>query len=109
MTAAPVYEAKPHKTCPRHPGRDGGAQITDGDLPTREPKRKSAADRKWGYDFACELDAIPPDQLRDLVEDYINLHLPQDKLEALKAAEESEREIIARLVGRKLAPKKRPR
>ena len=45
-------------------------------------------------------DAIPPDQLRDLVETYINLHLPQDKLEVLKAAEESEREIIARLVGK---------
>ena len=84
-------------------------QITDWDLPTREPKRKSAADRKWPHDLACELDAIPPDLLRDLVETYINLHLPQDKLEVLKAAEESEREIIARLVGRKLAPKKRSR
>jgi len=75
-------------------------QIADWDLPTREPKRKSAADKKWPHDFACELDAIPPDQLRDLVETYINLHLPQDKLEVLKAAEESEREIIARLVGK---------
>ena len=45
-------------------------------------------------------DAIPPDQLRDLVETYINLHLPQDKLEKLKAAEESERDIITRLVGK---------
>ena len=75
-----------------------GEQIADWNLPTREPKRKSAADKKWPHDFACELDAIPPHQLRDLVEDYINLHLPQDKLEVLKAAEESEREIIGRLV-----------
>ena len=45
-------------------------------------------------------DAIPPDQLRDLVETYINLHLPQAKLEVLKAAEESERDIITRLVGK---------
>jgi hypothetical protein len=75
-------------------------QIAGWDLPTREPKRKSAADRKWPHDSACELDAIPPDQLRDLVETYINLHLPQDKLEVLKAAEESERDIIARLVGK---------
>ena len=51
--------------------------------------------------------AIPPDQLRDLVETHINLHLPQDKLEALKAAEESEREIIARLVGKKIARRRR--
>ena len=82
-------------------------QITDWNLPTREPKRKSAADKKWPHGFACELDAIPPDQLRDLVETYINLHLPQDKLEKLKAAEESEREIIARLVGKKVARKRR--
>jgi hypothetical protein len=75
-------------------------QIADWNLPTREPKRKSAADKKWPHDFACELDAIPPDLLRDLVETYINLHLPQDKLEVLKAAEESERDIITRLVGK---------
>jgi hypothetical protein len=75
-------------------------QIADWDLPTREPKRNSAADKKWPHDFACELDAIPPDQLRDLVETHINLHLPQDKLEKLKAAEASERDIITRLVGK---------
>jgi hypothetical protein len=73
-------------------------QIVDWNLPTREPKRKSAADKNWPHDFACELDAIPPDLLRDLIESYINLHLPQDKLEVLKAAEQSEREIISRLV-----------
>jgi hypothetical protein len=74
-------------------------QIVDWDLPTREPKRKSAADKKWPHDFACELDAIPPDSLRAIVEACIDLHLPQDKLAILKAAEESEREIISRLVG----------
>ena len=74
-------------------------QIADWRLPTREPKPKSAADKKWPYDFACELDAIPPDQLRDLVEACINQHLPQDKLAILKVAEKSEREIIRKLVG----------
>lgn len=76
-----------------------GGQIRKWKLPTRAPKRKSAADKKWPHDFACELDAIPPDLLRDLVEAHINLHLPQDKLEVLKVAEKSEREIIANLVG----------
>jgi hypothetical protein len=74
-------------------------QVVDWNLPTREPKRKSAADKKWPHDFACELDAIPPDSLRAIVEACIDLHLPQDKLAVLKAAEESEREIISRLVG----------
>jgi len=75
-------------------------QIADWSLPTREPKRKSAADKKWPHDFACELDAIPPDQLRYLVENVINQHLSQHQLEVLKAAEESERDIITRLVGK---------
>ena len=74
-------------------------QISAWGLPTREPKRNSAADRKWSKAFACELDAIPPDDLRDLVEAAINQHLPQRRLEILKIAEESEREIGMRLVG----------
>src|SRR5262245_9006627 len=74
-------------------------QIVTWNLPTREPKRKSAADKNWPHDFACELDAIPPDWLREIVEACIDLHLPQDKLAVLKAAEQSEREIISRLVG----------
>jgi hypothetical protein len=74
-------------------------QISQWDLPTREPKRKSQADKKWPYDFACELDAIPPDDLRAIVEIAINRHLSQRKLKILKVAEESEREIITRLVG----------
>ena len=79
-------------------------QIGEWNLPTRKPKRVSAADKKWPHNFAYELDAIPPDELRDLVETHINLHLPQDKLEVLKAAEESEREVIGRLMGQ-LYPK----
>jgi len=71
-----------------------GLQITFWGLPTRSPKRNSPADRKWPYDVACELDAIPPDQLRSLVEEAINRHLPQDQLKVLKIAEESERELL---------------
>jgi hypothetical protein len=74
-------------------------QIAQWNLPTRKPKRTSVADKNWPYDFACELDAIPPDDLRAVVEIAINRHLSQRKLKILKAAEESEREIIARLVG----------
>jgi len=69
-------------------------QIKDLHLSTREPKRVSAADRKWHHAFACELDAMEPDYLRRLVAAYINFHLPQDQLDTLKAAEESERELL---------------
>jgi hypothetical protein len=71
-----------------------GLQIYSLKLPTREPKRVSAADRKWPYGEACELDAIPPDYLRGLVEKAINRHLDQDQLRVLKVAEESERKLL---------------
>ncbi|NIA67605.1 hypothetical protein HBA54_03280 [Pelagibius litoralis] len=69
-------------------------QVRAWSLPTRPPKRKSPADRKWPYTFACELDAIPPDRLRQIVKDAIDPHLPQQQLNVLKVAEESERELL---------------
>lgn len=69
-------------------------QIEYMELPTRPPKRNTPADRNWPHDVACELDAIPPDKLRELVEDSINVFLPQDQLKVLKAAEESEKELL---------------
>jgi hypothetical protein len=59
-----------------------------------KPKRESKADKKWIYDFACELDAIPPDEIRRLVEDAILQHVDLDQLEILRIAEESERQQL---------------
>jgi hypothetical protein len=73
-------------------------QIENWELPTRLPKRTSANDRKWPFDFACELDAIPPDTLRALVQECIEQHLPQEQLEVLKVAEESERALLRSFV-----------
>lgn len=75
-------------------------QIEDLRLPTREPKRKTGADLKWPHPVACELDAIPPDELRGIVERAINAHLPESQLRILKVAEESEREFMAALAFR---------
>jgi hypothetical protein len=44
------------------------------------------------------LDAIPPDELRDLVETVIQRHLPEREFNILKIAEASERELITSLV-----------
>jgi hypothetical protein len=73
-------------------------QIKQHDLPTRDHKRESAADKKWPYDFACELDAFPPDTLRELVTLCIERHLPKDQLDILKVAEQSEREGLQKLI-----------
>jgi hypothetical protein len=69
-------------------------QIATLGLPTRSPKRQSSADKAWAHDAACELDAIPPDTLRDMIEAAINEHLDQTALEVLKVAEDSERQIL---------------
>jgi hypothetical protein len=69
-------------------------QIRDLGLPTREPKRTTAADKAWPHDFACELDAIPPDTLRQIVREAIERHLPAHQLKILKVAEESERDLL---------------
>jgi hypothetical protein len=77
------------------------AQVKKYRLPTREPKRETKADQNWEYDYACELDAMEPDTMRDLVETAINRHLPQDQLAVLKVAEESEREFFKAFIRRK--------
>ncbi len=69
-------------------------QITELGLRTRPPKRESAADKKWPHAFACELDAMAPVYVRDLVELAINRHLDQRELHILKVAEASEREQL---------------
>jgi hypothetical protein len=69
-------------------------QIEDLDLPTRGPKRGSGADKNWPHDFACELDAIPPDYMRDLVEEAIKQHVNHSQLATLRVAEEDERQLL---------------
>jgi hypothetical protein len=72
-------------------------QISEWDLPTRPTKTSDTRSKGFGT-ISVELDAIEPNQLRSLVQDAIEQHLPADRFEVLKAAEESEREIISRLV-----------
>jgi len=74
-------------------------QINDWDLPTRPTKTSDTRAKNFGS-ISVELDAIEPNQLRTLVRETIEQHLPAEQFEVLKAAEESEREIISRLVGK---------
>jgi hypothetical protein len=73
-------------------------QIRAWGLPTRPTKKTDSRAKKFG-NVSVELDAIKPGQLRDLVEDVIQRHLPAEQLKVLQVAEASERELIARLVG----------
>jgi hypothetical protein len=73
-------------------------QIADWDLPTRPTKASDTRAKDFG-EISVELDAIEPNRLRTLVQEAIERHLPAEQFEKLKAAEESERDIITRLVG----------
>jgi hypothetical protein len=65
-------------------------QIRDWDLPTRPTKTSDTRAKSFG-DISVELDAIEPEQLRELVREVIEQHLPGDQFAVLKAAEASER------------------
>jgi hypothetical protein len=73
-------------------------QIDEWDLPTRPTKKSDTRSKAFG-DISVELDAIEPNRLRAIVQEAIEYHLPAKQFEVLKAVEESEREIISRLVG----------
>jgi hypothetical protein len=65
-------------------------QIAEYDLPTRPEKTDASKD-------AVELDALPPEILRQLINQAIEGHLPAHALAVIRAAEESERSILLRM------------
>ena len=72
-------------------------QIGAWSLPTRPTKLSDS--RSWSFaGESVELDAIPPNRLRDLVEGCIREHLDENVWGSLQVAEESERELLKRLV-----------
>ena len=72
-------------------------QVIELELPTREPKRNTAADLRWPHDFAAELDAIPPDTLRSMVRSAIERHMSPEEFQRLKLEERAERAKLLRL------------
>ena len=66
-------------------------QVETWNLPTRSPK---ASDRKAGFTFCAELDAIEPTRLRQEVESCITEHIYEDDLRLLRAIETEERASI---------------
>jgi hypothetical protein len=68
-------------------------QIITWNLPSR-PTKQTDSRAKGFSDVSVELDAIPPDELRNLVRTCIEVHLPANQLRVLQAAEQSERDIL---------------
>jgi hypothetical protein len=70
------------------------AQVDEWNLPTRPTKQTDTRAKKFGSNTSVELDAIPARKLRELVREVINRHVDQQKLEFLRTAEKSERELL---------------
>lgn len=71
-------------------------QIADWDLPTRPTKASDTRSRFFEGE-SVEVDAIPPNQLRDLVEQCITGHVDFHALEVMQVAEQSERDLLMRM------------
>jgi len=65
--------------------------------PTRPTKKTDTRSKSFG-ELSVELDAIAPDDLRAMVQDAIEQHLPKERFEILKEAEASERQLLRSFV-----------
>ena len=70
-------------------------QVEQWSLPTRPTKTTDTRAKKF-VGTSVELDAIPASKLRDLVRGCIERHIDKEQLAVLRAAEQSERETLAR-------------
>jgi len=73
-------------------------QIERWDLPTRPTKRTDTRARGF-VGGSVEVDAIPASTLRELVRRAITKWIDQDALRLTRTAEESEREVLTRMIG----------
>jgi hypothetical protein len=70
------------------------SQIAEHKLPTRPTKRTGNLHAIGFEGDSTELDALPPDHLRQMVRDVIEQHISQRELTIVRAIEDSEREQI---------------
>lgn len=69
-------------------------QIAKYNLPTRPTKKSDTRAKMFTDEQSCELDALPPDILRELIRKCIEQHIDQKQLERHKAIESAERETL---------------
>ena len=77
-------------------------QVSKWDLPSRPTKKTDTRQKQFYERFgegtpSVELDAIPPNQLRELVEGAILTHVDTDELEALELEQNAARETLEKM------------
>jgi hypothetical protein len=73
------------------------SQIEALNLPTRATKPQDPRSKKWGDHPSVELDALPVQVLRTLVERCIKKHIDKDEWERMRQVEEAERNTMANI------------
>ena len=73
-------------------------QVIEWSLPTRPTKKSDTRSKRFAGE-SVELDAIPPDELRQLVRGCIEQHIDRHRLDVTLAAEKSEREVLMQIAG----------
>jgi hypothetical protein len=81
-------------------------QIQQWNLPTN-PAKESDPRSKQYKGPSVEIEAIPPDRLRALVQDCINQHMDPEPVATMLQAERSEKEILIRMIAELAASKPR--
>lgn len=75
-------------------------QVQQYNLTTREVKKSDSGAvefiRRFG-DNACELEAMRPNTLRELLAEHLHEHMSKDRLRIMKLAEEEERKDLAQI------------
>jgi hypothetical protein len=74
-------------------------QIAEWNLPTRPTKKSDTRAKTWSGGDSVELDAIHPDQLRNLLSRELERFVPDRLLSSLQAAEHSERDLMRSWAG----------
>lgn len=69
-------------------------QIAQMDLPTRPTKTTDSRSKRFGFDYSCEVDAIRPDLLRQMVRDCITQHIDDEQIAAIQETERQERQLL---------------
>jgi hypothetical protein len=75
-------------------------QVRAWQLPTRPTKTTDPRSGAFSDSGSVEIDAIPASTLRAFVEETITDHLDPEALRLTRVAEQSERDVLTRMVGR---------
>lgn len=69
-------------------------QVVEMKLPTRPPKKNAGRDKNWPWPVAVELDAIPPETLRNMLRAELEMFMPYEQRQQLEMLEQQERRVI---------------